>query len=170
MSTEKNITSLVCWFVCFLSLNVFLFFFINHLKIKESYTWYKATFTQWYMCIYYEVVKNSSCYIDDSDPCIISLLWFWPVLSLLRGERHAEEGGRGRGLQPSRGDPSGRRAVLHQNLHHCAHHRDQLPHRQGVRRGDGGWEEVQGRLTKHEYHENDKLHSSDHVKSNVASR
>jgi len=67
-------------------------------------------------------------------------------LSWLRSEHHAEEGGRGGGLQPPRGDPAGRGQVLHQNLHHCAHHRDQLQHRRRIRRGDRGRAKVQGRV------------------------
>lgn len=68
---------------------------------------------------------------------------------LLRSECYAEEGGWGSGLQPARGDPSGRRAVLHQNVHQRAHHRDQLPHWWGVWRGDSGRTKVQGRAAWH---------------------
>ena len=54
-----------------------------------------------------------------------------PRSSRGRCERHAEESGRGGCVQAARGDPPGRGPVLHQDVHHGAHDRDQL---QGRRR------------------------------------
>lgn len=65
-------------------------------------------------------------------------------LSFQRSECHVEEGGKCGCLQASRGDPPERGTVLHQDVHHCAHHRDQLPSRSRVQRGDSGWSEMQG--------------------------
>lgn len=61
---------------------------------------------------------------------------------VLRCEPHAEEGGGGGRIQTARGDQAERRALLHKDLHHHPHHRDRLPHRGGVQRGDGGRQEV----------------------------
>ncbi|XP_045310502.1 cellular retinoic acid-binding protein 2 isoform X2 [Leopardus geoffroyi] len=60
------------------------------------------------------------------------------------GERDAEEDRRGGGIQAGGGDQAGGRHFLHQNLHHGAHHGDQLQDRRGVRGADGGRETLQG--------------------------
>ncbi|XP_040308530.1 cellular retinoic acid-binding protein 2 isoform X6 [Herpailurus yagouaroundi] len=59
------------------------------------------------------------------------------------GERDAEEDRRGGGIQAGGGDQAGGRHFLHQNLHHGAHHGDQLQDRRGVRGADGGRETLQ---------------------------
>lgn len=70
------------------------------------------------------------------------------LVCVLRCECHAEEGGGDSCVQAPSGNKTEWRALLHQDLHHCPHHGDRLPHWRGVWWGDGGWEKVQGNFIK----------------------